>query len=271
MEPSNALELNTFKTDISCYGESDGQAFASANGGTPPYSFQWNTFQTDSFISNLPLGVYSVTVTDANNCSSFDGFSVTQPTNISAAMLTTDVNCHGGADGTAFVDVNGGTSPYTFVWSDGQSNQTAENLEEGTYTVTIIDNNGCQQFSSGSIFEPGPTNLQLFSNPSCYGYTNGTAEVNVLGGSAPFLYNWKESGNNISSSTVANGLSANINYIIEVTDGDNCLHTDSIKLYQPDLVSISSLSVNDVSRHGGETGYAIATPIGGTSPTVSTE
>ena len=267
LEPSNALELNTFKTDISCYGESDGQAFASANGGTPPYLYQWNTFQTDSFINNLPLGIYSVTVTDANNCTSIDGFSVTQPTNISAAMLTTDVNCHGGADGTAFVDVNGGTSPYSFVWSDGQSNQTAENLEEGTYTVTIIDNNGCQQFSSGNIFEPGPTNLQLSSNnPSCYAYTNGTAEVSVLGGSAPFSYNWKENGNNVSSSTVANGLSANINYIIEVTDGDNCLHTDSITLFQPDVVSVSSLSVNDVSCHGDETGYAIATPIGGTSP-----
>lgn len=266
-EPTEALGLNTNKTDISCYGESNGAAVAEGFGGTAPYSYLWNTFQSDSSINNLPLGVYSITVTDANGCSSFDGFSVTQPTNISTVMSTTDVNCHAGADGTATVNVTGGTAPYTFDWINSQDSATAINLEEGTYTVTVYDANGCQSFSSGSIFEPGPTNLQLTaSNPSCNSYNNGTAEIAVIGGSAPFSYSWKVAENTISSTSQATNLSAGINYHIEVSDGDNCLHIDSVTLNQPTAISIQQLAINNVLCHGDETGYAVATATGGTSP-----
>lgn len=266
-EPEQALALSTNKTDISCYGESDGSAVAEGYGGTAPYTYLWNTFQSDSVINNLPLGVYSITVTDARGCTAFDGFSITQPSNISTVMSTTDVNCHGGADGTASVNVVGGTSPYTYVWNNAQDSSTAINLEEGTYSVSVFDANGCQTFSSGSIFEPGPTNLQLTaSNPSCNTYNDGTAEIEVIGGSAPFAYQWKEGNNTLSTTTQATNLSAGINYHIEITDGDDCLHIDSVQLNQPSAIAINQLSINNVLCHGDETGYAIATPTGGTSP-----
>ena len=133
-----------------CYGSSDGSAGASVTGGTPPYSYSWNTSptQTTATASNLPAGSYMVTVNDLHGCSDSESITLTQP---SALVVDEDLqliqpSCINGTNGSATVTVISGDSP-SYLWSDGQTTSTASNLLPGTYIVTVTSVNGCSQIA----------------------------------------------------------------------------------------------------------------------------
>lgn len=161
----NALTVNVSSSSGGC-GTS---ASASPSGGTGPYSYLWSTGATLPVISNLATGTYSVTVTDSKGCTATGSISVTQTTGLALSISSTPSAC-GVCDGTATITPSGGTPPYTYQWSDGQTTQTATNLCPGTYTVTVTDNGGggsstvfwSENFNSGgsgwtlNLNGPGP-------------------------------------------------------------------------------------------------------------------
>ncbi len=142
----NAPLLDATATNASCFGADNGIATVAATGGSSPYSYSWNTnpAQTIATATGLAPGTYVVTVTDDGGCSSFATLTITEPTAITTSTNSTDPTCDVCADGSATVTPSDGTPGYTYLWSNGQTTATALDLAEGTYCVTVTDDNGCE-------------------------------------------------------------------------------------------------------------------------------
>ena len=131
------------------------QASVIVSGGTLPYNYLWSDGQITQTALGLTAGTYNCTVTDANNCPSINtSIVITSPLLLTTTSSATDVSCYGGNDGTATVVPTGGTNPYLYLWSDGQTAQTATGLTAGSYTCTVTDDNGCIVVQSITITEP---------------------------------------------------------------------------------------------------------------------
>ncbi|PCJ85007.1 MAG: hypothetical protein COA57_08270, partial [Flavobacteriales bacterium] len=156
-EPT-ALSITITATDASCNGGNDGSATVTATGGLTPYTYAWSNSTTSATAANLTAGTYTVTVTDANNCTATASGTVTEPTAINVTISSTNVSCNGGSDGTATVSGTGGLTPYVFNWSIGQSDtatsSTAGGLVAGVYNVTATDAAGCSVTINATVTEP---------------------------------------------------------------------------------------------------------------------
>ena len=142
----NAPLLDATATNASCFGADNGIATVAASGGSSPYTYSWNTnpAQTTSTVTGLAPGSYVVSVTDDGGCTSFATLAIIEPTAITTSTSSSDPTCDVCADGSATVNASGGTPGYTYIWSNGQTGATASNLAEGTYCVTVTDDNGCE-------------------------------------------------------------------------------------------------------------------------------
>ncbi|MCE7990857.1 MAG: T9SS type B sorting domain-containing protein [Roseivirga sp.] len=143
--------------DVRCFQESNGSIDLTVAGGTPDagglYSYIWtgpatNTTTTEPMIEGLITGDYSVLVRDENGCETTMNFFVAEPPLLEPDLetLINEPICPNASDGTAFVDAKGGTPDYQFFWSNNETvdQQQGENFSRGTYTVRIVDANGCE-------------------------------------------------------------------------------------------------------------------------------
>src|SRR5262249_5174563 len=138
----------------------------------------WSNGQTTATANGLGAGTFTLTVTDHNGCIGSDPVTITQPSAISVSNTTTaNVSCNGGTNGTASSTVSGGTSPYTYSWSNGQTTATANGLGAGTFTLTVTDHSGCISSDPVTITQPSAISVSnsTTGNVSCNGGTNGTA------------------------------------------------------------------------------------------------
>ncbi len=141
-------------TKISCFGQQDGSITASTTEGTTPYQYTWSLQGANgSQLQNLPPGIYSVTINDANNCSAFATININEPSSMSLSFESTPVS-YGQSNGSATAHVTGGTWPYTFLWNTipAQTSNPALNLSSGHYQVTVTDSAGCFIIGSVEIF-----------------------------------------------------------------------------------------------------------------------
>jgi gliding motility-associated-like protein len=157
----------TNQTNVQCFGETNGSSSVNATGGNTPYTYLWSpSGGTGSTASGLGAGTYTVTVTDANGCSSTATVSITSPSQIVPATLQTDTGCVGDNGCAVSVNVNGGTSPYTYSWiPSGATSSAVSGIGGGTYTVNITDANGCTAAQSITVVEY-PLPAALFACPS---------------------------------------------------------------------------------------------------------
>lgn len=145
------------KTDITCYGLTNGTANITLAGGAPAYNFLWSDGSTTQNRTGLATGSYIVTVTDAVGCTTTSGLSINQPTLLSVLVQATPPSCPAGAtppfnaDGSITLTVSGGTPTYTYLWNSGATTQNRTNLAAGTYSVTVTDTKGCQDIKSATI------------------------------------------------------------------------------------------------------------------------
>src|SRR5690606_10875453 len=141
--------------NVSCFDGNDGSAMVTVSGGTAPYTYLWNdaTAQTTATAAGLEAGTYTVTVTDAKNCTTTETFTITEPTALNVVPTQTNVLCKGAATGSASVTVSGGVAPYTYTWDNGITSTTHEatDLSAGAYTVNITDANGCTSAKTFTI------------------------------------------------------------------------------------------------------------------------
>ena len=255
-------------SNVSCNGNTDGSATATAFGGSGGFSFIWNDGQTTNTATGLSAISYSVTATDVNGCLASASVTVTEPSAITAsAAAGIAISCAGGVDGTANATGAGGTGSLTFAWNNGQTTATATGLAANSYTVTVSDQNACFDIASITISDPSGTvaTASVTSNYngadiSCNGSSDGSALVSATGGTGSYTFLWTPGG--LTTASVS-GLNANV-YTVLVTDANSCVTQTSVTLTEPSAVVSTAFVNSAVLCAGGADGTASAAGTGGT-------
>ncbi len=254
-------------TNVKCYGDASGKINLEINGGIPPYSFLWNTGQTTKDVSGMVAGTYTVTITDANGCAKSKSKSVTQPSAALSAAISSvqNVNCFGENSGIISTIVSGGTSPYSYNWSNGNSNSTLQNIPAGNYSLTVTDANGCTKLVTSSVSQTQSALSVTFDSIhhiNCFGGTNGFISIKPAGGTSPYAYEWNNGTWQNNLSNLKSG-----SYTCNVTDAKGCRKVETVALTQPaSPVSLSISVANHVSCFGGNDGAINLSASSGTPP-----
>ncbi|MBE8719705.1 beta strand repeat-containing protein, partial [Sphingobacterium pedocola] len=253
-EPDALLIAVGGQTDVSCFGGNDGSATVSVSGGTGEYSYSWSpSGGTTATASGLTVGMYTVTVTDANGCSASQSFDISQPTALVASTSQIDAVC--GVGGAASVTPSGGTGGYTYLWSTGSTSSIVTDLTAGNHSVLITDMNGCEltkNFTIGGAFILNATTSQ--SDVSCFGGNDGSATVTVQEGFGPFDYQWTGGG---GTGATASGLAAGP-YSVTVTDANGCSTVLNVTITQPATASLTTAPVTGVAFSSATLGGTIS-------------
>ncbi len=251
------------QSDNLCFGSAIGNATLSLSGGTSPFTYVWSNGDTGMTADSLPAGLISVTITDSNNCTGSASTTITEPAQIVPTVTGTDARCSGVNDGSASVSVAGGTSPFTYSWSNGDSGLSADSLGAGYAVVTITDNNSCTVLDSVNILQPSSivSSITTTSPVSCNSGDNGSATVAApSGGTSPYTYLWS----NGDATLTADSLTAGAITVV-ITDANGCTLSLNGSITQPVAIAINATSTN-VTCYGDADGTANAAVSGGTNP-----
>lgn len=151
------LTSTTNPRSASCQSSTDGAVGMSVFGGTAPYTYLWSDASTIEDLFGVAPGTYDVTITDANGCTAINSATVSGPVDsIASSIVKTDANCAEDITGTATLTVSGGSTPYSYFWSNFSTNQDVTGLDAGTYSVVITDANGCVRIDTVTIAELAP-------------------------------------------------------------------------------------------------------------------
>ena len=230
------LQVQTVqKVHPSCAQQVDGQITIEVQGGVAPYTYQWNTGQTQALLQGVGAGTYEVLVTDAQGCQVTLTETLTQPTPLEIANFgATTPACHQGCDATAFVAVKGGTAPYTYQWNDAQKQiqPTATGLCAGIYEVTITDAQGCHMTQAITIAPTPKLTLDVTQKQeiTCFDGCNGQLQIQAQGGTGQYTYSWSHD-ENLKRPTASNLCPGT--YTITVRDEKGCQVQIEMTLTQP--------------------------------------
>ncbi len=272
------LGLWPTEVPVKCHGNSDGSLSVISTGGTGGHSYVWtgpnNLNKTGPEINNLFAGAYQVVGTDANGCTTTELINVTQPLAPLALNLPeiADTICFGATNGTARVEPNGGTLPYTYQWdANNQTTQTATDLALNFYAVTVTDANNCTQTATTFIQQKQAVfALATSIAPTCHDGSNGTAEViRIYYGAdsanvADFTYRWSTTP--AQSSRIATGLTADQSYTVTATDAQGCTDEYTVLVENQFLLEPTIKDSAPVKCNGDSTGWAEVEAIGGNTP-----
>ncbi len=252
-----SLNLNLVAANnVTCFGGNDGMATMQANGGTGNYSYLWSNGAMGATISNLSAGTYAVTVSDGNS-EAYSSVIISEPSEISISITST--NSNGTNNGSATALASGGNPSYSYLWSNGVASATINNLPAGTYTVTVTDDSNCIRIESIIISDILPTILSVSiistSNVLCNGNSDGAISVLASGGTGNYTYHWSDGSTGANLTDLPAG-----NYTVTATDGMLIGMLD-ITIYEPFPLVVQ---VDGTNAIGGNNGYAIAIPHGGT-------
>jgi gliding motility-associated-like protein len=255
------------KTDVSCFGGTDGSVTILAAGGTPPYQYSLNggAYQDQNIFNGLAAGNYTLTVRDSHNCTGSVSATITQPAvALNGSVSVINVNCFGDLTGRVDLTVTGGIAPYTFVWSNSATTEDLLNVAAGNYTVVITDSRGCTASVPAVVTQPaaGLAGSTSVVNVLCFGDATGAVDLSVTGGTTPYTFLWV---NGAITEDIVN-LTAGI-YTVTITDGNGCTATASGTVGGPSAaVSGSISSQNNVLCNGGNNGSVTIAGAGGTGP-----
>ena len=267
-QPQASLALNANSvSNVDCFGNATGSIDLNVGGGTQPYTYQWSNGSSSEDLSAITAGTYTVSVVDANGCDGTITLTVNEPSIAlnNTISVSQQVNCFAGNDGSIDLEVNGGTAPYSYTWSNGSVTQDLSGLTAGAYSVTIVDANGCLNTASITVSQPLDSltaTVVSAQQVDCFGSNNGQIDVTTAGGTAPYAYSW----NNGSVTEDLVGLAAGT-YSLNIVDANGCVTSLTATISQPtDSLSIQSASSQNVLCYGDTTGSIDLTLFGGTTP-----
>jgi hypothetical protein len=254
--------LNT--SQITCAGQNNGSIGVNLTNATSPLVYQWSTGgSVVPQIGNLPPGTYTVTVSDATNCSVVLTTTITEPAPLVASANATPQSSVGVNDGTAQVSASGGTGAYAYIWSNAATTASIGGLAPGTYTATVTDANGCTTSASATV-NAANCNLNVSAtatNVACFGQNSAVITATAVGNAAPFQYLWY----NGSSATTIGNLPAGV-YTVTVTDAQGCVATTFATVTQPEVLVFQIETIINVVCAGDTNGSATWSVLGGTQP-----
>ena len=278
--------VHSFVTNhVTCDGWNNGSLTDVVSGGVgspTTYHYLWNTGDTTYSLSNLSTGVYEITVTDENGCSTSAIDTINDDNKLSAEvdlLLTNDVTCFDYCDGEIVLNVSGGipnitpngNALYLYQWNDTllQTTSTAlglcvnNNTNSTIYTCVISDTQGCYDTISYSLAQPEKlhTTIDLVDPIACFGENSGEIKADAQGGNSPppFTYSWNNGVNTSTNNNIISG-----NYVVVVTDNKGCSDTAEFVLEEPTSLSVSISAESDVTCFGYDDGEITVTPSGGT-------
>lgn len=237
--PSEIIVLAT-STSESCNGNADGSLSLIVNGGNAPYSYTWPDADNVAVKTNLIAGNYSVTVADNNGCEVINVFTVDVEDPIILSSTVNNPSCPPAADGAILLNVSGGSGGFTYLWSNGVTQQNNTALLPNNYAVTITDSRGCfitedyllnYQYEFDIIVTPTDTSL-------IKGLTAPISVVANVNNSISFV--WTPS-TGLSCNNCANPVARPLEtttYTVVATDANGCTDTDSVRILVEDIGSI---------------------------------
>lgn len=248
-DPSFSLTLAC--SPASANAVKDGISEATPSGGNAPYTYLWSDGQTSQEAIGLPAGLVSVTITDAIGCELSDNCTVIEPPpcSVAASVSSTDISCFGMCDGTLTANELGGISPYTYLWSSGETTKSISGVcLAGNYTVTITENNGanCYAIATATVKEPSEIIAEVVhaAGDSVCGGAPLELSAMVFGGVSPYSYDWG-SGFTSSNTTVVNPLTKEC-YSVSITDFSGCKKNssgDCVEIYEPIVLETSDTTI----------------------------
>ncbi len=262
-----AISVTSNTTDLLCHSDCTGSASIEASGGNGNFTYQWDSNannQTTSTASHLCAGDYQLTISDSDGCSLITSVSISQPEPLLIHITPTHESTSGAHDGTAAATVSGGTTDYSYLWSNGQSSAQISNLQPGSYQLTVTDANGCTAQAAVTI-EQGEMDcsglaIELeWTGISCAEGADGSISAFPINGSGNVTYLWS---NQQQSQTISNLISGT--YGITITDASGCSTADELFLPQPEPLLIHITPTHE-STSGAHDGTAAATVSGGTT------
>lgn len=260
------LAITGASTNETCFGYSNGSATVTVTTGQTPYTYTWSNSGAGNVPSQntLTAGTYYVTVSDAGNCTATDTFNITSPPAIYfSAPTVTNASCFTSTDGSISITASGGAGNITYAWSNGGGNTgTISNLGPNTYIVTATDANGCTNDTSIVVTSQPQIIINLVPTQIvCFGDNNGAVNATVSGGAGGFTYLWS----NTAVTEDISGL-APANYILTVTDANNCTQSANVTITQPTQLTLGTPTIVNVLCYSGNNGSIVSNPGGGTTP-----
>lgn len=264
------ISLSGIVNNVNCFGDATGGVNISVNGGVQPYSFSWvnssgTTVSTSQNLSNVPAGVYTVTVNAPNaSCSVSQSFEISQPIEgLDVQSVIQNVDCFGNSTGAITVETFGGTPPYSFSWSNGALTQSISGVSANNYNLLVTDSKGCSRSFTFNITQPNPLSFtHSVTNVLCHGENTGAIDVNVSGGTPSYTFLWKNDDKVFSQNTSTLTNIEASNYTFDITDGNGCKTSGSAVVNEPTKLT-GSIAIEDVSCFGFSDGNIFSTISGG--------
>ncbi len=275
---NEAPEVILTPSQLTCAGASDGQITTSILAGSAPFTYDWNfdQFDGEDTLRDLSAGLYSLVLSDANNCSTTTSVTLAEPTAITLSCAeNSPVTTLGGNDGVADIDLMGGAAPFVLSWENG-SVTGLENIGQegvfqlssltaGNYTVVVTDNNACDASCTFTITDPACSLSVSTSetNATCHDSNDGAITVDLTGGQGPFTFSWSDPS--LDGTQNPSGLAAG-DYMLTVVDANGCEVIASTTIVAPPALSLTGLNTRPVSSNGQSDGGISVNYQGGTAP-----
>jgi gliding motility-associated-like protein len=268
--------------NIACFGGTGWIDLTVTGGSIGNYAYNWSALSNGSGILSgqkdqpaLTFGTYRVVVSDTNKCSATRDIQLTQPQALVTTLIPTHITCFpaGFSNGSINLTVTGGMAPYIYNWSNGATSEDISGLTQGYYKIKVTDINVCQKTDSVKINLP--PNLTYTSaiksfnsfNISCFGSSDGEIDITPLTGKPPYNYSWSGLGGSfVSVNKNIIGLKAG-QYILQITDSNQCISTGTFNLSQPGKLSMiidpshSALGGFNINCAGASTGSINVNPV----------
>jgi len=248
-------------THVTCFGANDGILGAQANGGAGGNTYAWTpSGGTAATANNLADDTYTVTVTDANNCTATASATITEPTQVTLSVASqSDITCFGYNDGAVSLTGSGGTGSLTYGWApSGPGTSSSTTLGAATYTVTASDQNNCTASVTFTIDEPATVtlNMTVSEDTLCNGEQVQLGAI-TGGGTGNYTYFWNGTS---GASSVSYTPGATTTYTVVVSDQNGCTRSATTTVHVGDIPS-ASFTATSVCE-GQQTAFTNTSTIG---------